>query len=106
MMRLILAPKSMEGIKDSKLTDEKSGKNTLKMIKEKMTHTTWRRDSRAKISYIERIKHLQGVEIATTFSHSLEDWRDLSLALGVLIIGKIMTKLPLWPNTMKSVKLR
>jgi hypothetical protein len=46
-----------------------------------MIHITWRRDSRIKISYIERIKCLQGVEIATTSSHSLEDWRDLSLYL-------------------------
>jgi hypothetical protein len=36
-----------------------------------MIHTTWRRDSRTKISYIERIKHLQGVETTTTSSHSL-----------------------------------
>jgi hypothetical protein len=61
--------------------DEKSGKNTPKITKRKIIHTTWRRDSRTKISYIERIKHLQGVEIATTSSHSLEDWRDLSLSL-------------------------
>jgi hypothetical protein len=26
-------------------------------------------------------------------------------ALGVLVIGKLMTKLPLWPNTMKTTKL-
>jgi hypothetical protein len=26
-------------------------------------------------------------------------------ALGVLIIGKLMTKLPLWPNTAKIAKL-
>jgi hypothetical protein len=26
-------------------------------------------------------------------------------ALGVLFIGKLMTKLPLWPNTKKTVKL-
>jgi hypothetical protein len=26
-----------------------------------------------------RIKSLQGVEITQTFSHSLDDWRDLSL---------------------------
>jgi hypothetical protein len=26
-------------------------------------------------------------------------------AHGVLIIGKLMTKLPLWPNTMKMTKL-
>jgi hypothetical protein len=49
--------------------DEKSGENT-----------TWRLDSSTKISYIERIKHLQGVETATISSHSLEDWRDLSLS--------------------------
>jgi hypothetical protein len=26
-------------------------------------------------------------------------------ALKVLFIGKLMTKLPLWPNTMKMIKL-
>jgi hypothetical protein len=37
MIRLLLAPKSIEGIKEnsSKLTDEKSGENTLKTEKEK-----------------------------------------------------------------------
>jgi hypothetical protein len=36
-----------------------------------MFHTTWRRDSRKKISYIERIKCQQGVETTTTSFHSL-----------------------------------
>jgi hypothetical protein len=83
MIRLLLAPKSIEGIKEnsSKLTDEKSSENTLKNRKRKMIHTTWKRDSRTKISYIERIKHLQGVETTTISSHSLEDWRDLSFSL-------------------------
>jgi hypothetical protein len=36
-MRLILAPKPMKGIKEnsSKVMDEKSGKNTLKIMKKK-----------------------------------------------------------------------
>jgi hypothetical protein len=57
-------------------------KNRVKILqnsqKRKMIH---RRDSCTKISYIERIKCLQGVETATTSTHSLEDWRDLSLSL-------------------------
>jgi hypothetical protein len=60
-------------------------KNQAKILqksqKTKMIHTTWRQDSCTKISYIERIKCLQGMETATTSSHSLEDWRDLSLSL-------------------------
>jgi hypothetical protein len=65
----------------SKLADKKSGKNTPKITKKKMIHTTWRQDSRTKISYIDRIKCLQGVKTNTTSSHTLEDWRDLSLSL-------------------------
>jgi hypothetical protein len=83
MMRLILAPKFIEQINEklSKFADEKTGENTLKITKRKMIHITWRPDSRTKISYIDRIKCLQGMETTTTSSHSLEDWRDLSLSL-------------------------
>jgi hypothetical protein len=60
-------------------------KNHAKILqksrKRKMIHTTLRRDSRTKIGYIDRIKHLQGVKTITASSHSLEDWRDLSLSL-------------------------
>jgi hypothetical protein len=61
--------------------DEKSYENTPKSQKRKTIHTTWRRDSRTKIRYIERIKCLQGVETGTTSSHSLDDLRDLSFSL-------------------------
>jgi hypothetical protein len=61
--------------------DAKLGKNTPKSQKRKMIHTTWRQDSRTNINYIERIKHLNGVETTTLSSHSLEHWRDLSLSL-------------------------
>jgi hypothetical protein len=61
----------------SKLMNEKSVKNTIKIMKKKNDPYNMRWDSRIKISYIERIKHLQGGEITTTSSHSLEDWRDL-----------------------------
>jgi hypothetical protein len=61
--------------------DEKSGENTLKITKKKMFHTTWKQDSRTKIIYIDRIQRLQGVKTTTTSSHSLEDWRNLSLSL-------------------------
>jgi hypothetical protein len=60
---------------------KKIGKNSPKITKRKMIHTTWRRDARIKISYIDRIKRLQGVKTTTTSSHSLEDWRDLSISL-------------------------
>jgi hypothetical protein len=60
-------------------------KNQAKILqksqKRKIIHTNWRRDSHIKISYIERIKCIQGMEIATTSFHSLENWRDLSLSL-------------------------
>jgi hypothetical protein len=45
-------------------------KNWAKILqnlqKRKMIHTTWRRDPCTKIGYIERIKHLQGVETTIT----------------------------------------
>jgi hypothetical protein len=175
----------------SKLADKKSGKNTPKITKKKMIHTTWRQDSRTKISYINRIKCLQGMnqrktppnswmkksskntpkitkkkndpcnletrftckdqlysdnqmstrcwnchnilslfgglEGSLTFSTLLsytmkhthtsqkatmargwesDDWvLTCPLALGVLFIIKLMTKVPLWPNTTKMAKL-
>jgi hypothetical protein len=83
-MRLILAPNPPEGIKEKtplKSRMKNWGKILWKSQKRKMIHTTWRQDSHTKISYIERIKCLQGVKTDTTSSHSLEDWRDLSLSL-------------------------
>jgi hypothetical protein len=60
-------------------------KNQAKILqksqKRKMINTTWRRYSRIKIGYIERIIYLQDVEASTTSSHSLEDFRDLSRSL-------------------------
>jgi hypothetical protein len=54
-------------------------KNQAKILqksqKRKMIHTTWRRDSRRRISYIDEN------QMSTTYSHSLEDWRDFSLSL-------------------------
>jgi hypothetical protein len=60
-------------------------KNQVKILqksqKRKMIRSTWRRDSRTKIGYIERIKCLENVVTSTISSHSLEDWRDLSLSI-------------------------
>jgi hypothetical protein len=50
-------------------------KNKAKILQKsrrrKMIHTTWIRESCTKISYIERIKHLQGVKTATTSSQKV-----------------------------------
>jgi hypothetical protein len=75
MMRLILALKSTEGIE--KTPPKSQMKNWAKILqksqKRKINHTTLRRDSRTKISYIDRIKCPQGVETTTLSFHSLED---------------------------------
>jgi hypothetical protein len=44
MMRLVLAPKSMEGIQEKllQLADENKAKILQKSQKRKMIHTTWR----------------------------------------------------------------
>jgi hypothetical protein len=62
MMGIILAPKPNEGMK------ENLAKILQKSQKRKTSHTTWRQDSCTKISYINGIKHLQGVETTTTSS--------------------------------------
>jgi hypothetical protein len=68
-----------------KTTSNSWMKNQAKILqksqKRKMINTTWRRDSRIKIGYIERIIYLQDVETSTTSSHSLEDFRNLSHSL-------------------------
>jgi hypothetical protein len=71
-MRLILALNSMKESKknSSKLVDENRAKILQKSQKGKMIH---RRDLCTKISYIERIKRLQGVKTITTSTHSLKD---------------------------------
>jgi hypothetical protein len=78
-------------------------KNQAKILqksrKRKMIHKIWRQDSRTKISYIERIKHLQDVETITTSSHTLEDWRDPSLSL----LSSPLLSSPLLSYTMKHI---
>jgi hypothetical protein len=57
-------------------------KNTSKNHEnEKHCNTRYEMTLLKHTNVLMQIKSLQGVETATTSSHSLEDWRDLSLSL-------------------------
>jgi hypothetical protein len=108
--------------------DEKSGKNTPKIIKKEK----WSIKLGDEI-YAQRCGNhhnilplFGGLEGSLTFSHLFsytikhthtsqkatmtkewekDGWMLTSPpALGILFIGKLLTKLPLWPNTMKTAK--
>jgi hypothetical protein len=82
MMRLILAPKSMEGIEEKLLKswDRKIGPKISKNCKnEKRCSSLGDMIQSKSMPILKQIKCLQGVETTQTFSHSLEDCGDLSL---------------------------
>jgi hypothetical protein len=84
MMSLILAPKPIKGIEEKPLKsrDRKSGQKYSKNHKnDQHCSTIYEMIYPKSTAILMQVKSLQGVEIATTSSHSMEDWRDLSLSL-------------------------
>jgi hypothetical protein len=60
---------------------ENQAKNTPKITKMKILQHNIGDDLTKKHGYIDANQELQGAETTTTSSHSLDDWRDLSLSL-------------------------
>jgi hypothetical protein len=82
MTRLVLAPKFTEGIEEKllKSRSEKSGQKYLqKSQKWKTLQLKIGDDSIQNDSYIDVNQEFTRCETTRTSSHSLEDWRDLSL---------------------------
>jgi hypothetical protein len=82
MMRLIVATKPMEGIKGKIQTHgRKIGQKYFKNheIEKQFIQLGDGIDAQRSAILIE--SNVQGVKNTTTSSHSLEDWRDLSLSL-------------------------
>jgi hypothetical protein len=110
----------------SKLTDEKLGENTPKIMKKKndpynletrFTHKDqlyYETQTSTRCGNNHNILPLcGGLERSLTFSpllsytikHTHTSQKASQLALGVLFLGKLMTKLPLWPKTMKTAMM-
>jgi hypothetical protein len=87
MMRLILAPKFIEGIKEKllKSRSQKKANNTSETLEnEKHSSTTKEMNQPKRIAILMQVKGLQGVKTTQTSFHSLEDWGDLSLLSSLL----------------------
>jgi hypothetical protein len=85
-MRFILAPNSMEEIKEKLLESQehKIERKYSKNHRKRKTSRTLRDEIQSQRSAIlMKIKCLQGVETARTSSHSLEDWGE-SLTISPL----------------------
>jgi hypothetical protein len=82
-MRLVLAPNLWKESKKNSSNHEikNQAKNTLKITKMKTLQHNIGDDLTQSTAILMQIKSLQGGKTATTSSHSLEDWRDLSLSL-------------------------
>jgi hypothetical protein len=86
MMRLILAPNSMEEIEEKllKSQEHKIGcKYSKNHRKRKMGCTLGDEIQSQRSTILTKIKHLKGMEIVRTSSHSLEDWGE-SLTISPL----------------------
>jgi DNA-binding transcriptional MerR regulator len=85
-MQLILAPKSIEGIKKLlKLRSQKSGQKCLqKSRKWKILQLKIRDDLTKKIAILKQIKSLQSVKTTQSPSCSLKDRGKLSLISSLL----------------------
>jgi hypothetical protein len=81
-MRLILEPKSMEGIEEKllKSRSQNRAKNTSKNLEnEKHCSSTREMNQPKKTAILMQTMSLQGMETNQISSCSMEDWRDLSL---------------------------
>jgi hypothetical protein len=87
MTRLVLAPKSTEGIEEKllKLRSQKSGKNASENHENVKYHSSrYEMIQSKKTAILMQIKSLQGVKNTQSSFRSLEDRRELSLLFSLL----------------------